>query len=114
MKYLVLAYGDEKAWNALTADEQKALLAQDDTLRKRGDVVAAVRPAATTVRAWDGTPKTTEGPVAQSQLPLAGFGIIEAADLNEAIALVKDTPCARARGAVELRPIAQINDDVFR
>ena len=74
-------------------------------MRKRGDVVAAARPTATTVRAWDATPETTEGPVEQSQLPLAGFGIIEAADLNEAIALIKHTPCAPAKGAVELRAL---------
>lgn len=110
MKYLCLAYGSEKDWNALTRSEQDALLAQDEVLRARGDLVAAVEPTATVVRAWDGTPTTTDGPFAHSAAPLAGFGIIEAADLDEAIRLVADTPCARAKGAVELRPIAAIND----
>jgi hypothetical protein len=82
MKFLVLAYGDEKAWNALTADEQKALIAQDEVLRKRGDLVAAVDPAATTVRAWDGTPKTTKGPVAQSR-PRRGRGGAACAALRQ-------------------------------
>jgi hypothetical protein len=111
MKYLCLAYGDERAWNGLTRDEQAALLAQDEQLRKRGDLVAAVEPASTVVRAWDGTPQTTEGPFGASFLPLAGFSIIEAASLEEAIRLVAQTPCARARGAVELRPIA--NDSIL-
>lgn len=95
MKYLCLAYGSERDWNVLTKSEQDALLAQDEVLRKRGDLVAAVEATATTVRAWDGTPTTTDGAFADSSLPLAGFCIIEAADLNEVIRLVARTPCAR-------------------
>ena len=110
MKYLCLAYGDEKDWQQLSKAEQDALLAQDDVLRRRGDLVAAVEPSATTVRAWDGVPKATKGGFAESQVPLAGFSIIEAPDLERAIELVADTPCARAGGAVELHPIDQIND----
>ncbi len=110
MKYLCLAYGDEAAWNALTKKEQDALLAQDEVLRTRGDLVVAVHNEATVMRAWEGKPTTTGGPFAHSNLPLAGFGIIEAKDLNEAIALVASTPCARAKGAIEIRPIAAINE----
>ena len=109
MKYLCLAYGDERAWNTLTKEEQAALLAQDEQLRRRGDLVAAVEPASTVVRAWDGTPHTTEGPFGASFLPLAGFSVIEAGSLEEAVKLVSQTPCARARGAVEVRPIAASN-----
>jgi len=110
MKYLVLAYGDEKDWNALSKAEQEALLAQDEVLRRRGDVVAAVQTTVMTVRAWDCTPVTSEGPFAKSQAPLAGFGIIEAASLDDVINLVAATPCARAKGAVEVRPILAINE----
>src|SRR5512144_1116802 len=110
MKYLCLAYGDEKDWRRLSKAEQDALLAQDEVLRQRGDLVAAVEPSATTVRAWDGVPKATKGGFAESQVPLAGFSIIDAPDLERAIELVADTPCARAGGAVELHPIDRIND----
>jgi hypothetical protein len=110
MKYLCLAYGDEKDWNALTKNEQDALLAQDEVLRRRGDLVAAVQTTATIVRAWDGRPTTTDGAFADSRVPLAGFCIIQAADLNEVIQLVAQTPCARAKGAIEVRPITAIND----
>jgi hypothetical protein len=109
MKFLCLAYGDEKDWKALTKSEQDELLAQHEMLRRRGDIVAAVEPTATTVRAWGGSPITAHRSFAASSVPLAGFGIIEAADLNEAIQLVVQTPCARAKGVVELRPIAAIN-----
>lgn len=71
------------------------LLAQDDVLRERGDLVAALGPAVT-VTAWDGTPTTSDGPYADPDVPLAGFGVIEAEALQHAVSLVADTPCARA------------------
>jgi hypothetical protein len=108
MKYL-LAYGDAKDWNALTRTEQEVLLAQDEVLRRRRDLVAAVQPTVTTVRAWDGTPTTMDRGFAESTAPLAGFSIIEAANLNEVVHLVAGTPCARANGAIEIRPILAMN-----
>jgi hypothetical protein len=104
MRFLCLAYGDEKDWNALSKSEQDELLAQDEVLRQRGDLVAPVGNA-TTLRAWDGTPSTTDGPFSSGSVPLAGFSVIEARDLQEAVELTTNTPCARAKGAVELRPI---------
>lgn len=109
MKFLVLAYGSEKDWNVLSQAEQKSLLAQDEVLRQRGSLVAAVEPAVTTVRAWDGKPVTKDLPVAALPVPLAGFGIIEADDIDQAVQLVANTPCARAKGAVEIRPILHID-----
>jgi len=110
MKYLCLAYGDEKDWNVLTKKEQDEMLSQDEVLRNRGGLVAAVQTAVTTVRAWDGKPTTTDGTFADSKAPLAGFSIIEADDLDGVIRLVAGTPCARAKGAIEIRPITAIND----
>jgi hypothetical protein len=46
--------------------------------------------------------------------PLAGFSIIEAADIDEVIRLVAVTPCARAKGAIEKRPIMFLNDQEWR
>jgi hypothetical protein len=108
MKFLVLAYGDEKDWKALSKEKQAELLAQDERLRKRGDLVAAVGPA-TTVRAWAGRPEITPGPFARGERPLAGFGVIEASDLDEAIALVAKTPCAVAKGAVDVWPLRNLD-----
>ena len=110
MKYLCLAYGDEKDWNVLTKKEQDEMLAQDEVLRERGALMAAVQTTVTTLRAWDGEPTTTDGAFADSKMPLAGFSIIEAADLDEVIRLVAGTPCARTKGAIEIRPITTIND----
>jgi len=104
MKFLCLAYGDEAAWNALSAEEQQELLAQDAVIRARGNLMAAVRPEVTTVRNWDGQPEMTKEPYARHRLPLAGFSVIEAENLQEVVELVANTPCARARGFIEIRP----------
>lgn len=105
MKFLCLAYGAEKDWLALTKQQQEEYLANDKVLHDRGATMAAVQISVTTVTAWDGTPKTTPTSFAQSSVPLAGFSIIEAADMNEAVSLVANTPCARAKGAIEIRPL---------
>lgn len=109
MLFLCLAYGAEADWNDLTTEEQQSLLAQDEVLRQRGDLIAAVSPSPTFVRAWSGEPEVTSEPPVELPIPLAGFSVIEAADLDEAIALVAPTPCARARGMVEVRPITASN-----
>jgi hypothetical protein len=107
MKFLVLAYGDEKDWVKLSEREQQALLAQDQVLLKRGDTVASVQKNVTTVRNpdWSPKPNVSSEPFAPLPVPLAGYGIIETRDLDEAIALVAQSPCAVAGGAVELRQI---------
>jgi hypothetical protein len=110
MKFLCLAYGDEKDWKKLSKGEQDVLLTTDEVLRKRGDLVVALRNEPTTLTAWDGMASTTKGAYASSAAPLAGFSIIEAVDLAEACRLVTDSPCARAGGAIEIRPILAMND----
>ncbi|HWX66605.1 MAG TPA: YciI family protein [Rhodanobacter sp.] len=105
MKFLCLAYGAKKDWQELTLREQEALLAQDEVLRSRGGFIAAVDLAVTTVTAWNGTPAIANGSFAKSSVPLAGFSIIEAADIHEAVQLMAGTPCARAKGFIEIRPL---------
>lgn len=106
MKYLCLAYGSGNDWKELSEQEQQSLLAQDEVLLKRGDFVTAVEPSVTTVTNWEGQLNTNDEPFAKSDAPMAGFYIIEAANLDEAIELIANTPCARARGAVEIRPLS--------
>lgn len=110
MKFLCLAYGDAKDWNALSKAEQDEMLAQDEALRKRGTLMAAVTTDVVKFSAWDGKPIVTEGAVTQSSVPLAGFSIVEAATVNEVVQLVSGTPCARAKGWIEIRPIQAINE----
>jgi hypothetical protein len=105
LKYLCLAYGDGEDWEELSEDEQAELLANDERLRARGDFVTALEPTGTVVKAWDGVPKRSPIPFAESARPLVGFSIIEAANIEEVVDLVAHTPCARAKGAIEIRPL---------
>ena len=114
MKFLCLAYGAEKDWQALSKREQEALLAQDEVIRNRGALMAAVETHVVTVRAWNGTTEVMQGSMTELHAPLAGFSIIEANDLHEVIELVAKTPCARVKGAIEIRPIMFINDEEWR
>ncbi len=57
MKFLCLAYGTETDWVTLPEHEQKVLLAQDEAIRSRGALMAAVAPTVSTVRAWNGAPE---------------------------------------------------------
>lgn len=109
MQYLCLAYGDEKDWKALSKEQQDEFLAQDEVVRNRGALTAAVKTDVVTVTAWDGKATVTEGAFGRSNAPLAGFSIIEAADVDEVVKLVAGTPCARAKGAIEIRPILMMN-----
>jgi hypothetical protein len=110
MKFLCLAYGDGKDWYVLTKAEQDELLKQDEVIRQRGALTAAVETNVTTVTAWDGKPTVTTSSFSNLQVPLAGFSVIEASSIEEVIQLVAGTPCARAKGAIEIRPIMAIND----
>jgi hypothetical protein len=104
MKFLCLAYGDEAGWNSLTDDQKQEVLAQDAVIRDLGNLMSAVKPSVTTVKNWEGNLEVAEVAFAEPQLPLAGFSVIEANSIDEVVELVKNTPCARAQGAIEIRP----------
>lgn len=110
MKFLCLAYGDEKGWNTLSEDEKEDVLAHDALIRNRGDLMSAVRPEVTCVQNWDKKLEITEGSYVQNHLPLAGFSVIEAGSLDEVIELVANTPCSRARGLIEIRAFWNTDD----
>ena len=105
MKFLCLAYGGEDDWKAMTKQEQSEVLEQDEVLKSRGDFLAAVQTTVVTVTNWSGNLTTENESFAKPKLPLAGFSIIEAKDIDEVVQLVANTPCARAKGAIEIRPI---------
>ena len=111
MRFLCLAYGDEEGWNSLSDDEKREVLAQDSVIRERGNLMSAVQTKVTSVRNWDQKLEIADGAYAQHQLPLAGFSVIEAKGLKEVIELVSNTPCARAKGVIEIRPLWELGGD---
>lgn len=115
MKYLCMVIVDEKKLNAMSESELQTLddesLAFDDTLRKRGHLLAAQAlesvHSATTVRVRSGKVSITDGPFAETNEQIGGFILIEAKDLNEAIQLASKIPAIRL-GGVEVRPIKEL------
>ena len=107
MRFLCLAYGREEDWLALSDAQREELLVQDEVLRQQGDFVAVLGEP-TVVRSWEGSPQTSPEPFATGPAPLVGFSIIEAADVDEVVRLVAGTPCAVARGAIEVRPLIDL------
>lgn len=115
MKYLCLVYYDEKAMAERSEEEWLALnrecIACVDSLVASGHFVAgeALHPtdAATTLRVRNGQLSITDGPFAETKEQLAGFYLLEARDLNEAIAKASKIPPARY-GCVEVRPVREL------
>ena len=110
MKYLCLVYGDERAME--TVDDRHCL-AFDQSIRQSGHCIAseALQPisTATTVRVRNGKTSVTDGPFAETKEQLAGFYMIEARDLNEAIQIASKIPPAQI-GSIEVRPIRPIRE----
>lgn len=111
MKFLCLAYGDEAGWNTLSEEEKGEVLAQDAVIRDQGNLMSAVQGTVTSVRNWGSNLEVNHEPFARNELPLAGFSVIEADNVEEVIDLVSNTPCARARGVIEIRAFWNLGDE---
>src|SRR5262245_3850775 len=107
MKFLCLAYGDEAGWNSLSEEEKREVLAHDAAIQNRGNFMSAVQRTVTSVRNWDQHLEVNNEPFTRNDLPLAGFSVIEAENIEAVIELVSNTPCARARGVIEIRPFVE-------
>ncbi len=114
MKYLCLVYLDEKRLEELP---DKDCVEYDAAIRKSGHCIASDAlesvQTATTVRVRNGKLSVTDGPFAETKEQLAGFYMIEARDLNEAIQIASKIPPARV-GSIEVRPIRPIRETVVR
>ena len=115
MKYLCLVYYSEEKMQQFSQDEWDALN------RECIECVAGLTASghfidgaplqstvmATTLRVRDGEAMITDGPFAETKEQLAGFYMLDARDLNEAIRLAEKIPPARY-GSVEIRPVREL------
>jgi len=112
MKYLLLIYQSETAVGTQDDEMRKAVLAEYGAVtaevKASGHYLAAERlqpiATATTVRVRDGKTLTTDGPFAETREQLAGFYMIDAEHLDDAIAIAARIPSVRF-GSIEVRPI---------
>ena len=109
MKYLCLVYLEKDKLRAVPDSECQAC---GDGFRKGGVLMAAeaLQPAETaaTVRVRNGKVSVTDGPFAETKEQLAGFYLVEAGDLDEAIQIAARIPPAR-EGSVEVRPVRALD-----
>ncbi len=108
MKYLCLVYlEDERLREVPDAECQEV----SESLQRSGHRIAAeaLHPVstATTVRVRDGNVSITDGPFAETKEQLAGFYLIDADDLDEALRVAARIPPARI-GSVEVRPVREL------
>jgi hypothetical protein len=110
MRYVCLIWFDPRVvFNG--SPESNAVLAEvgshDASLKERGSLVIAqalgMPSEAITVRVRDGKMSATDGPFMETKEMLAGFVLIEARDMNEALEIASRNPFARL-GAIEVRP----------
>lgn len=108
LKFLCLVYGEEKDIAAMTDDE---CMHYDQSLRDTGRCVAseALQPIRTakSVRVRNGKVSVTDGPFTETKECLAGFYLIEAANMDEAVQLAARIPPAQV-GTIEVRPIREL------
>ena len=115
MQYLLLVHHDEKVFAKMEAKEQQRLLDESiqltHELHAGGRYVSAspLHPAAsaTIVRVRDGEQTMNDGPFIETKEQLAGYFLINARDLNEAVRIATRVPGARI-GTVEVRPVKEV------
>jgi hypothetical protein len=114
MKYLLLIYHDEGAFNALTEAERQQMYGGYRKLRERlisrgkfvdGSQLQATATAAS-VRVRDGNNLVTDGPFAETHEQLGGYFLIDVESVDDAVAVAKQIPSA-GTGTVEVRPLVE-------
>lgn len=102
---ITIGYGDQTGYEQTDASVREAAHAHDARLRADGALMG-IAGAPVQVRNQNGADvRTSQGSFMRADLPIAGFAVVEAADLQEAVQLVSRTPCAVAQGVVEVWPL---------
>ncbi len=110
MQYLLLIYADEKRWATMDEATQGTEMGKCMAFSKefaehiKGSNSLQPTTTATTVRVRNGKRLTIDGPFAETKEQLAGYYLVEAGNLDEAIAMAEKNPIA-PHGSIEVRPI---------
>ncbi|MBA3823116.1 MAG: YciI family protein [Ktedonobacterales bacterium] len=112
MRYLLLNYTNEAYSESLSPEQQAAMIAayNEFAAMAREHIIGGevLRPStsASTVRLRDGETLISDGPFAETKEQLAGYYVVNCANLDEAIAIAAKIPAAQS-GAIEVRPIME-------
>ena len=116
MQFLLLVYNDDTLLDALPEGEfdtrMKACFGHADELKRDGRLLGSQQlesaRKARSVRIRDGRTQVLDGPFAETKEVLAGYNIIEADSLDEAVAIAAEFPWAQT-GCIEVRPIRDMD-----
>lgn len=108
MKYVCLVYGEESDMETVSDADCIAYSEEIESSGHRlgGEALQPVETAAT-VRVRNGKVSVTDGPFAETKEQLAGFYLIDAEDLDEAVEVASGIPPARI-GSIEVRPVREL------
>jgi hypothetical protein len=104
-RFVTIGYGDEAGYERTAQQVKDRAHGVDEAMREAGAVSGMAGKPVQVRNHGDAGTTTEDGSFMSSGLPVAGFGLIEAADLDAAIAMVAGTPCAVAYGVVEVWPL---------
>jgi hypothetical protein len=104
-KFITIGYGDQAAYDRTPAPVRKAAHEQDAMLRSEGTLMGIAGSPVQVRNPEAARLETHDGPFMASALPVAGFAVIEAADLADAIEKVSRVPRAVAHRVVEVWPL---------
>jgi hypothetical protein len=107
-RFITIGYGDQAGYHRTPQAIRTSAHAQDALLLATGAVIGIAKEPVQVRNPERSGIEQTRGPFMRSDLPVAGFALIEAADLEEAIAKVATTPCAVAHGVVEVWPLDEM------
>ena len=106
-RFITIGYGDAAGYDRTSQSVRNAAHAQDAKLRSAGAVIGTAGAPVQVRNPEARGMETRDGPFMSSALPIAGFAILEAADLADAIEKVSRVPCAVAHGVVEVWPLVE-------
>lgn len=104
-KFLTIGYGDRAGYEKTPEDLRSAAHEQDKRLLEAGALIGIAGTPVQVRNTLGKQVETKEGAFMSSELPIAGFAIIDAESISEAIQKVAQTPCAVAYGVVEVWPL---------
>ena len=104
-RFITIGYGDEAGYNRTPLDIRNAAHRHDAQLLEAGAIIGRAGSPVQVRNPADGGVQTTDGPFMRADLPIAGFALIEAASIEDAIEQVAKTPCSVAYGVVEIWPL---------
>jgi hypothetical protein len=106
-KFVAIGYGDRQGYDRTPKTMRDAAHEHDARLQKAGVTMGIAGSPVQVRNPENAGVERTNGPFMSSNLPVAGFSIVEAASLSKAVEMISKTPCAVAHGVIEVWPLQE-------